>query len=114
MGHDEHFCNKLIEFLCKCSRCDSNNLADYLTKSVIVEIWRSTCSFDELECKWSKKIGKKIVHHEEKCNPQLEFNKIQKCSNRISSTSQAVQTGSYNAFASTHLSLTYFKGHDIL
>lgn len=65
-------------------------------KSVIVGIWRSTSNFDELQCNGSKKSWKKTVLYEDKSNPQLEFNKMQKGSDRISSTSQAVQTGSHS------------------
>jgi hypothetical protein len=52
--------------------------------------------------------------YEDRSNPQLEFNKMQKGSDRISSTSQAIQTGSHSVLHLLIYLLPYFKWHDFL
>ena len=77
-------------------------------KSVIVGIWRSTCSFDELSAR-EVKSWQKTGLYEDMSNLQLEFNKMQKGSDRISSTSQAIQTGSHSVLHLLIYLLPYFK-----
>ena len=56
-----------------------------------------------------KKSWQKTVLYEDKSNPQLEFNKMQKGSDRISSTSQAIQTGSHSVLHLLIYLLPYLK-----